>query len=226
MRCLFSQFVVIAVVSVSCVAQSVPTCKAGAASMIDDRDGVTARVVSFQGSSGKLTAHVFVPDMPEPAAGIAFSYSSIQYADSLTDLLPFARALARAGAAAIMIDGTIDWRTPNDDSKRPWQEVSCAAQWLMANANLDGNRLALGGPITEGGDPFCPVLGAEPCGGQAWFYFGFGSTSVPHGISITELMKTPQGQLRLTGLPGGFHLKPVKLEWLMDDALPTSVARR
>jgi hypothetical protein len=76
---------------------------------------------------------------------MAFSHPSIQYADALTDLLPFARALARAGAASIMIDGTIDWRTPNDDSKRPWQEVSCAAQWLMANANVDGQGLAFGG---------------------------------------------------------------------------------
>ncbi len=223
MRCLFSPFVVIALVSVSCVAQSVPTCKAGAASTIDDRDGVTARVVSFQGSSGNLTAHVFVPDTAEPVAGIAFSHSSIQYADSLTDLLPFARAMARAGAASIMIDGTVDWRTPNDDSKRPWQEVRCAAQWLTANANLDGQRLAFGGPITENQEPFC---GPETCLGQAWFYFNFGSTTVQHGISITELMKTPQGLLRLTELPGGFHLKPVKLEWLMDDELPTSVARR
>jgi hypothetical protein len=224
-RFLFSPFVVIALVSVSCVAQPVPTCKAGAASTIDDRDGVTARLVSFQGSFGKLTAHIFVPDTTEPVPGIAFSHSSIQYADLLTDLLPFARAMARAGAAAIMIDGTIDWRTPNDDSKRPWQDVSCAAQWLMANANLDGHRLAFGGPITEGRDPFCPLLGAKPCAGQSWFYFNFGSTSVPHGISITELMRTPQGQLRLTELPGGFHLKPVKLDWLMDDALPMSVAR-
>ena len=225
MRCLFSPFVVIALVSVSCVAQSVPSCKAGAASTIEDRDGVTARVVSFQGSSGKLTAHVFVPDTTEPVPGIAFSYSSIQYADSLTDLLPFARAMARVGAASIMIDGTIDWRTPNDDSKRPWQEVSCVAQWLTANANLDGQRLAFGGPITEGGDPFCPLLGAEPCAGQVWFAFPFGWNS-PRGTYLTELMKTPQGLLRLTEMPEGFHLKPVKLEWLMDDALPTSVARR
>jgi hypothetical protein len=227
-RCLFSLFLVlvIALAGVSSVAQSVPTCKAGPASTIDDRDGVTARVVSFQGSFGKLTAHVFIPDTAEAVAGIAFSHSSIQYADSRIDLLPFARAMARAGAASIMIDGTIDWQIPNDDSKRPWEDVNCAAQWLTANANLDRNRLAFGGPITEGGDPFCPVLGEEACGGQAWFYFNFGSTTAPHGISITELMKTPQGQLRLTELPGGFHLKPVKLEWLMDNALPTSAARR
>jgi hypothetical protein len=213
----------IGLAGVSSAAQSVPTCKAAAASTIDDRDGVSAKVVSFQGPFDKLTAHVFVPDASEPVAGIAFSHSSIEYADAFTDLLPFARAMARAGAASIMIDGTIDWRTPNDDSKRPWEELSCAAQWLTAHANLDGERLAFGGPVTENRDPFCS---AEGCAGQSWFYFNFGSTSVPHGISLTELMKTPQGQLRLTEMPGGFHLKPVKLEWLMDDGLPTSLARR
>ena len=160
MRCLFSSFVIVLAI-ISSGAQTIPTCKAGAASTIDDRDGVTVSVISFQGPFGPQTAHVFVPDTAEPVAGIAFSHSSIQYADSLTDLLPFARAMARAGAASIMIDGTIDWRTPNDDSKRPWEEVSCAAQWLTANANLDRQRLALGGPITEGGDPFCPLLGED-----------------------------------------------------------------
>jgi hypothetical protein len=220
MRCLSGSFLVIALAGVYSVAQSVPTCKAAAVSTIDHRHGITARVVWFQGSFRKLTAHAFVPDAPEPAPGIVFSHSSIQYPDAFTDLLPFARALARSGAASIMIDGTIDWRTPNDDSKRPWQEVSCAARWLMANANMDGQRLAFGGPMTEGGDPFCPELGAQACSGQAWFYFNFGSTSVPHGVSLTELMKTPQGQLRLTELPGGFGLKPVPLEWLMDDGFP------
>ena len=226
MRYLFCSFVVIALVSISSVAQAVSTCKVGAASTIDDRDRVTAEVVSFQGSFGPRTAHVFLPDTAEPVAGIAFSHSSIQYADSLIDLLPFARTMARAGAASIMIDGTINWRTPNDDAKRPWEEVSCAAQWLAANANLDGHRLAFGGPITEMWDPFCPVLGAKTCAGQSWFYFNFGSTTGSRGISITELMKTPQGQLRLAEMPRGFLLKPVKLEWLMDDALPPSVAGR
>jgi len=225
-HCLSCSFLVIALASVYSVAQPVPTCKAGPASAIHDRDGVTVRVISFQGPFGKLTAHAFLPDTAESVAGIVFSHSSIQYADSLTDLLPFARAMARAGAASIMIDGTIDWRTPNDDSKRPWEEVSCAAQWLTANANLDGNRLAFGGPITEMWDPFCPVLGAKTCAGQSWFYFNFGSTTGSHGISTTELMKTPQGQLRLAEMPQGFLLKPVKLEWLMDNTLPTSVARR
>lgn len=227
MRRLFSPFVfTVALVSIPCLAQYFPTCNPGPASTVEDRDGVTTEVVSFQGTFGKLTAHVFLPDTAEPVAGIAFSHSSIQYADSRTDLLPFARAMGRAGAASIMIDGTIDWRTPNDDSKRPWAAMRCAALWLAANANLDRKRLALGGPVTEMLEPFCPVLGEETCVGTAWFNFNFGSTTVPHGISITDMMRTPQGLLRLAEMPEGFHLKPVKLEWLMPDASPTAVSQR
>jgi hypothetical protein len=56
-----------------------------------------------------------------------------------------------------MIDGIIDWHTPNDDFKRPWKEYNCAARWLMANANLDRERLAIGGPIKfeDEPSPFC-----------------------------------------------------------------------
>jgi len=69
---------------------------------ISDRDGVTIKIVTLVTPSSRLRARVFVPDKPGSLAGIAFSHSSIQYADSRTDL-----------AASIMLDGTIDWRTPN-----------------------------------------------------------------------------------------------------------------
>jgi len=191
------------------------TCSADRPVTISDRDGVTIKTVTIVAPSGKLNARVFVPGEPGPLAGIAFSHSSIQYADSRTDLFSFARALARAGAASIMLDGTIDWRTPNDDSNRPWEDVSCAAQWLMANVKLDLQRLAIAGPIALKGDPFCPILGEQPCG-YDWFHFNFGYTENNSYPDFTTLMKTPQGQLPLTVLPKGFRLRQVKLQWLMD----------
>ena len=226
MRRRFAPILISALLVGVAVAQSGSACKAGPASKIDDRDGLTVETVSFQGSFGRLSAHVFVPDTADPVPGIAFSHSSIQYTDSVTDLLPFARAMARAGAASIMIDSAIDWRTPNDDSKRQWTEVACAAQWLMANANLDLDRLAIGGPIKLKGDPFCPLgLGTQPCG-QSWIYINFGWAS-PIEIHVTELMKTPQGQLWVTPvLTDSFHLKEVQLEWLLEHVSPSTLARR
>ena len=229
MRILLTYLLALPIVSGTCLAQSSPTCEAAPAVTIDDREGVTVETLSFRGSFGKRTAHVFIPETAEPVAGVAFSHSSIQYADSLTDLLPFARAVARAGAASVMLDGTIDWHTPNDDAKRPVTEVNCAAQWLMANANLDLDRLAMGGPIKLEDPserlPFCPEPDRQPCG-QPWVYVGFGWAN-PIEIDVTELMKTPQGQLQVTRLlTDTFHLKEVQLEWLLENVLPKALAQR
>src|SRR6516165_7966149 len=91
-----------------CLAQTEEACVASPAATVSHGDHVIAKTVLFTGDFGKMTAHVFLPDTTQPVPGIAFSQSAIQYSDSQTDLLPFARALARAGAASIMIDGTID----------------------------------------------------------------------------------------------------------------------
>src|SRR5262249_23547088 len=145
-----------------------------------------------------------------------------------TDLILFARALARAGSASIMLDGTIDWRIPNDDSKRPWRPVGCELQWLIANVNLDLKSLAFGGPISLSTDsyvPVCPPRGRKLCY-EPWIYVNFGWNS-PIEVRTTEWMKTPQGQLKMTHLvTGTFHLKDVQLSWLMENpAAPAKAAR-
>jgi hypothetical protein len=228
MRRKLASFFAVALLGTAAFAQSYSACRATPASIVDHRDGITVEIVSFQRSSVNMTAHVFVPDSRVPLPGIAFSHSSIQYSDSLTSLLPFAKAMARAGAATIMLDGTIAWLSPNDESKRPWTEVACAAQWLMANVKLDMDRLAIGGPIDFADhsgishDPFCPLgLGKNPCG-LAWFYINFGWVG-QHEAHYTELMKTPRGQLWMTKLPEDFHLRPVQLEWLMDAPLGLTI---
>src|SRR5262249_34339993 len=137
-------------------------------------------------------------------------------------------ALARAGAASIMLDGTIDWRTPNDDSKRRWNQVRCEMQWLIANASLNLESLAIGGPISWNADsysPVCPPRVQKLCY-EPWIYVNFGWNS-PIEVRTTEWMKTPQGQLKMTPLvTGSFHLKDVQLSWLVENpAVPAKVAR-
>jgi hypothetical protein len=225
MRLSWAYILALIVISAPSFAQSEKPCLVGPTATLSDRDGVTTKTVSFTGAFGNLTAHVFLPDITEPVPGIAFSYSSIQYVDSLTDLRPFARALARAGAASIMIDGSIDWHTPNDDFKRPWTEFNCAAQWLMANANLDPERLAIGGPIKFGQElPFCPSETERTC--DPWIYVNYGFDD-PRAVRATELMKTPQSQLHITSLvTGSFRLKDVQLAWLLDSAPPAALTQR
>ncbi|HYM78413.1 MAG TPA: hypothetical protein VE377_20735 [Candidatus Dormibacteraeota bacterium] len=225
MRSSWACLLALPLIATTCTAQSDKPCVAGRVATLSDRDGVTTKTVSFTGKFGRVTAHVFLPDTAEPVPGIAFSYSSIQYEDSLTDLRPFARALARAGAASIMLDGTIDWHTPNDDFKRPWAEFNCAAKWLMASANLDPERLAIGGPIQFGHElPFCPSETERTC--DPWIYVNYGWDD-PMAIRATKLMKTPHSQLHVTNMvTGGFHLKDVELAWLLEEAGPAAVAQR
>jgi hypothetical protein len=233
MRTCFCLPLIFALGIASCLGQTAPSCKAGAALTLDDREGVTVKTVTFEGNFGRLRAYVFIPDTKEAVPGIAFSQSAIQYADSRTALRPFARAMALAGAASIMLDGTIDWHTPNNDAKRPMPELACASQWLAANANLDLDRLAIGGPIRTdkpieiGDEPFCRVPGKPPCGQAGWeINFGWAGPNETH---YTEMMKTPQGQfryLRNFNFLKAIGLQDVKLEWLMEGVLPRQVAER
>ena len=91
-------------------------------------------------SHKEMQATVFIPEGDEPVAGIVFSHSMIHGSSTDTDLLRFAWALARAGAASIVLDGTIDWLSPNDDSIRPPEFQFCAGQWLFQHVNLDPTR--------------------------------------------------------------------------------------
>jgi len=205
--------------------QSEKPCVAGQALTLSDADGVTTKLVFLSGTFGKLSAHVFLPNTKEPVPGIAFSQSAIQYPDSRTNLLPFARALAQAGAASIMLEGTVAWQSPNDDSKRAWGEFNCAAQWLKANANLDPERLAIGGPIRVEGLPFCSTETDTKCG-QPLLLLNYGWNDAD-GIRATKLMKTPQDQLQAAELlTSQFHLREVELSWLLSPASTGALAQR
>jgi hypothetical protein len=94
--------------------------------------------------SGKVGATVFIPDGNEPLPAIVFSHSAIHGPNNDTDLLRFAWALARAGAASIVLDGVIDWQSgPNDDSIRPPEFQFCAGQWLLSHCGIERSGHAL-----------------------------------------------------------------------------------
>lgn len=95
-------------------------------------EDITVQRLTVIEKSGKVGATVFIPDGNQPLPSIVFSHSAIHGPRNDTDLLRFAWAMARAGAASIVLDGVINWQSgPNDDSIRPPEFQFCAGQWLF-----------------------------------------------------------------------------------------------
>lgn len=198
-----------------CAAQFVP-CKTSGDATVEHHTRITIQRVTFFEPTGEVGASALVPETDAPFPGIVFSHSAILGANGSADLSQFALALARAGAASIVLDGTIDWRIPNDNSGRSPHLMACAGQWLLLHAKLDRQRLARAGPTRHwgGGDtPFC-LPGEVPCWhGGAWLNFGQTSTAEFYN---TEQMLTPAGQLSMARFAQHvLRLKEVKPEWLL-----------
>jgi hypothetical protein len=175
----------------------------------------------------EVKATVFIPDGSEPLPGIVFSHSAIHGPSNDTDLLRFAWALARAGAASIVLDGVIDWQSPNDEAIRPPEFQFCAGQWLFQHANLDLTRTADAGNHKIGWiDNDVTSCGLERSG-KAWCWPGgmwldFGQTGQAESRN-TDKMLTFEGQLWMARFAQKYlRLKEVKPEWLAETAEPPS----
>ena len=111
----------------ACAAQQLHPCRFSGTSDVGHVEGITVQRLTVIEKSGKVGATIFIPDGKEPLPGIVFSHSAIHGPNNDTDLLRFAWALARAGAASIVLDGVIDWQSgANDDSIRPPEFQFCA----------------------------------------------------------------------------------------------------
>jgi hypothetical protein len=199
-------------VASTCAAQFA-SCKASKPSTVEHRDGTTELRVSFLEPSGERAAHIFVPDSDTPLPGIVFSHSAIQAARTRVDLLRFARGLALAGAASIVLDGTIEWGTPNDDSKRPYHLTACAGHWLLENVDMDRQRFAQAGPgawVGSGGY-YC-LEGESLCNhSRDWLNFGLTSNAE---FRNTERMLTRAGRLEMAQwTQRELNLKEIDPEW-------------
>jgi len=195
MRHYLSFAIVFCALASTCAAQFAP-CKVSKPSTVEQRDGITELRVSFLEPSGEREAHIFVPESDAPFAGIVFSHSAIHGVNTRVDLLGFARGLALAGAASIVLEGTIEWETPNDNSKQAYHLTACASHWLLENVNVDRQRLARAGPgaWVGSGNYYC-LEGESPCyNGQA--ILNFGETTNAE-FRNTERMLTRAGRLEM-----------------------------
>jgi len=207
----------------TCSAQGLHPCQSSGTSGVGHIKGITIQRLAVIEKSGRVGATVFIPDGNEPLPGIVFSHSAIHGPNNNTDLLRFAWALARAGAASIVLDGVIDWQSgPNDDSIRPPEFQFCAGQWLLQHINIDLTRAADAGNHKvgwiENDVSHCGVdveSGKAPCWpGGLWLDFG----QIGHAESRnTDSMLTLEGQLWMAQFAQKhLKLKEIEPEWLTE----------
>lgn len=140
----------------------------GKNTVIGHNDGITYGRVDFVESEGKIGASVLTPVANgKKIPGVIISHSSVVSKDKKADMLRLAWALSRAGAASIIFDGTAISPVLDNEGERVHRLVPCAAEWLVENARVDGNRVAAIAPEKfwhgwSGSEEFCAATG-KPC---------------------------------------------------------------
>jgi hypothetical protein len=210
----------------TCTAQTLHTCRFSGTFQVGHTQGIDIQRVTIVEPNSEVKATVFIPDGSEPLPGIVFSHSAIHGPSNDTDLLRFAWALARAGAASIVLDGAIDWQSPNDESIRPPEFQFCAGQWLLQHVNLDLTRAADAGNHKVGWiDNDVSHCGLESGKARCWpggLWLDFGQTGQAESRN-TDAMLTLDGQLRMAQFAQKhLKLKEVKAEWLAETTQPFS----
>jgi hypothetical protein len=150
LRMRFPSLLAAVVLTVSFAFGQANECETAKPSGIRTLDGVVVQRVVLQGNWGRTDATVLLPSDEIVKAAIVFSHSKIHpHGEAPTDLLPMALTLARAGAAIIVPNRSLEW-PPNDSStNREGAVVECAAHWIVKNTKVPN----AGMPITnrEGG---------------------------------------------------------------------------
>ena len=108
MRHVFVQCIAVLSLFGTCAAQRLHPCRFSGTSNVGHVEGITVQRLTVMEKSGKVGATVFIPDGNEPLPSIVFSHSAIHGPNNDADLLRFAWAMARAGAASIVLDGVIN----------------------------------------------------------------------------------------------------------------------
>ncbi len=204
--------------------QNFVPCKFGSTTSVATSNGIEVRRVSITDNKTEYAATVFLPASDKPTPGILFSHSAMKGPEGSADLLRFAYALARAGSAALVLDGTMSWNQPNDtsiDNQRSPHLLGCAGQWLLTNASLDPQRLGAAGYLGQWGGGETPgcMPGEDPCWtGIAYLNFG---ENPYYETGNTERMFTRAGQMEFANSARRWlGLKQIQPEWLQAAVQP------
>ncbi len=195
--------------------QNFTPCQFEKSTSIGVSNGIETRRVTILYNHKSYGASVFLPASNAPTPGILFSHSAIKGTEGSADLLRFAYALARAGAASIVLDGTMSWGEPGLDFRRSPHLEACAGQWLLTHASLDTRRLAVAGNLGQWGSGTTPAClpGEDPCWvGHVYINFG---ESLNYETGNTKGMLTLEGQSHLADFASRhLGLAKVQPQWL------------
>jgi len=199
------------------------TCQIGRTSSFGRSHGVAYLRTSFREPEEQVGATVLRPDAKKMVPGVVISYSAVTSEKKAADMLQFALALARAGAASIVLDDTLALPTSEHDDERTHRLVECASEWLVQNASVDGERVAAIAPenFWKGwsSDTFCSSDG-QPCwtlrGGVGFPQLALERLVSDDVISSADFLHTL------------LNLEEIRPEWLTDVVVtvPQSAAKQ
>ena len=203
-------------------------CSVGDLGVLEHRDGVTVRTASFTelakiGQSQeqarvtpqKVMAHLYITDGDAPLPLILFSHSAIHSYKGTTDLLPFAMAMARAGAASLVLDRTIKWEPFDEAANRDHSVMECAALWMTKQIRVDEQRVGTSGSYmfqqrSSNGTTNWGLISSA----------GYGFLTPAEQLN-TKYMMSASGQLKIAAFfSRALRLSAVKPEWLKVETIP------
>jgi hypothetical protein len=151
----FSLSAVILLLAISAVASDKTkdqVCSNTGAVTVEHRGKVTVQTISFLDVSPIapaekreiVKAHIYVPDGDGPFPFILFSHSAIHSSKGTADLLPYAFGMARAGAASIVLDRTIQWEPYDEAANKKASVMDCASHWMVDHVKYNGHFETVG----------------------------------------------------------------------------------
>jgi hypothetical protein len=167
-------------------------CKVSGFSDNNSDEGVSNQKGTFRIGTLQSSAQMFRPTASTPTPPILFSHSSIAINDQETDLVPFAKLLAKRGATVLVLERTVRWEPRDNIANRERPLVTCAFDWLVKQPGIDFAHFVYVGPRLSSGKgvpriPFEPLVAA----GSDPFWVPVAETE---GTDYTDKLTSASGQ--------------------------------
>lgn len=204
------------VAAIACVAQqSGPVaCSValnGTATRLDDN--LSVKQLRIKTGEATYSANVFRPvGNVGPLPALMFAHATIVEYERSVDLIPFAKAVARAGSITVLVNRDLKWLPFQPTREADTAVYQCVYDWLVKNERLDGRHIGWAGP----GPTVLQQSGPSTPNHHPTFVLNYGSLG-PAETANTESMMTVAGQLkmirflRLGDIMGISEISP---EWL------------